>query len=923
MLDGRPGKTSTGRRFIGAFLLASAVAALAGCATPEDYTSAAIAEARDHACRRDYERAHRSLDAAIGHLGSDFGLLFEKAEIHFRAHEFDAAAEWYGRAALADPNSWKALSCGWEAEFLAQGKSDEARDRVLGEAGDLLAAAPDSLLNLSAYVALSLAIADEDAAEIESERLAGLYPGSELGSEIIKEELDWIGVERDDEKRLSMAEEFLDKHAVSEWRSGALRLKLVSLKRLERFDDVEAAGREWVADHRESARDLSVVAAVLVSCGRAPDEAAELAARAVELELRGCDADGIQIRERGDTAILVPGRDTTAESDDLDERAAAIASYCLTQARALVSGENFAAAKTAAERSLRFLDVAADDEETGAAYSFTLGQALENLGETDEALNEYLSALMVGGRQNRWAARADTAARSLLGSEDGSAETPLDVARTRTRYDGPVFTDVTEDAGLGGRNESRVAWGDYDGDGWDDLLLNGRVLFENLGNGTFLDVTSTAGIGETGTNGGVWADIDNDGNLDLYATSGATGGERTDRLWINRGNGTFEDGTEAAGGMTDLYTTEGAAWGDYDGDGLVDLYLASYERPRTETFTEYGVGFPDILYHNEGGGVFTDVTADCGMAPPFGEHLSGRGVNWGDFDNDGDLDIFVSNYRLQENFLWRNEGDGSFVNVAPELGVSGRETDGWWGHTIGSEWGDYDNDGDLDLMCANLAHPRYIEVSDMSTLLRNDGPPNWSFADRRAGVGVKYAETHSDPSWFDADADGDLDLFITAIYPNCGSFLYRNMGRGRFEDITWLAGVRSFNGWGCAVSDYDVDGDLDLVVGSGSGLRLFRNDGAARAAGTSHYLSVVTVGTNSNRSGIGARVTVTGDRGTQIREVEGGKGTTSQHSLAAFFGLGLDDGPVDVEVRFVGGGTVVLNDVMVDQRIVVRETDQR
>jgi hypothetical protein len=372
--------------------------------------------------------------------------------------------------------------------------------------------------------------------------------------------------------------------------------------------------------------------------------------------------------------------------------------------------------------------------------------------------------------------------------------------------------------------------------------------------------------------------------------------------------------------MTDLYTTEGAAWGDYDADGLVDLYLASYERPRTEDFQDYGVGFPDILYHNEGGGVFANVTEDAGLEPPFGRHLSGRGVNWGDYDNDADLDIFVSNYRLQENLLWRNEGDGTFINVAPELGVSGRETDGWWGHTIGSEWGDYDNDADLDLVSANLAHPRYIEVSDMSMLLTNEGAPSWLFTDGRAARGIKYAETHSDPAWCDIDADGDLDLFITSIYSNCGSFLYRNDGHGRFEDITWLAGARTFNGWGCAASDYDLDGDLDLAVGSGSGFRLLRNDGPAGRGGANHWLRVKVEGTNSNACGIGARVTVTGAKGAQIREIQGGKGTTSQHSMTAFFGLGADERPVSLEVRFIGGETVVLDGVEADQSIVVRET---
>ena len=917
MLTGRPMRVLA--------LLCVVVAAVVGCATPEDHVDTTIENARVCAGRRDYEGAHRLLDGAAEHVGEEFALLFEKAEIYARAREFDAAAEWYGRASAADPGSWKALARGWEAEFGAEGESDESLERVLGAARGFLEAAPESLVNLSAFVSLSLAIVGEDAAESESDRLATLYPDSELGSELIKEEVDWIGVERDDQRRLEMADEFHDGHPVSKWRARVMRLKLVSLKRLELPGEVEAAGRLWASRHAHSAEDLNVVAAALVSCRRAADEAAELAGRALELELARCAEDGIAVEKRGEKMLLLPERGTTHDQEDLDERAADIASYALTQARALLIAQNFEGAETAARRGMSFLALDTDDEETGAAYRFTLGQALESLGRHDDALDAYLGALLSGGRQNRWPARADTAARRLFEAEFADTEgerTLLDYARERERYDGPVFKDVTVESGLDGRNESRVAWGDYDGDGWDDLLLNGCVLMVNRGAGMFTDVTAVAGIGETGANGGVWADIDNDGDLDFYATSGATSGEKTDRLWVNRGNGTFEDGTATAGGMTDSYTTEGAAWGDFNADGLVDLYLASYERPRTETFKDYGVGFPDILYRNEGGGVFVNVTEEAGLLPPFGEHLSGRGVNWGDYDNDGDLDIFVSNYRLQENLLWRNEGDGTFTNVAPELGVSGRETDGWWGHTIGSEWGDYDNDGDLDLASANLAHPRYIEVSDMSMLLRNDGAPSWSFTDARAASGVKYAETHSDPAWCDVDADGDLDLFITSIYPNCGTFLYRNVGWGRFEDITWLAGVRSFNGWGCAVSDYDLDGDLDIAVASGSGFRLFRNDDHARGGRRNHTLLVRVVGTASNASGIGARVKVTGVKGAQIREVQGGKGTTSQHSLSVFFGLGSDEGPVDVEVRFLGGATVVLEDVEADQRIVVRETDQ-
>jgi hypothetical protein len=300
-------------------------------------------------------------------------------------------------------------------------------------------------------------------------------------------------------------------------------------------------------------------------------------------------------------------------------------------------------------------------------------------------------------------------------------------------------------------------------------------------------------------------------------------------------------------------------------------------------------------------------------------------VNWADFDDDGDHDIYVSNYRLQENFLWRNNGDATFTNVAASLGVSGTETDGWWGHTIGSEWGDYDNDGDLDLVTGNLAHPRYIDVSDRTMLYENPGGRDEPFTEKRKRAGVKYAETHSDVAWGDVDSDGDIDLYITSIYPDCGSFLYRNDGTGRFEDITYLAGARAMNTWGCAMSDYDMDGDLDIAVGSGEGFHLLRNDGAHRGAdgARNHWLEVKVVGTRSNRSGIGARIKVVGGRRLQIREIQGGKGTTSQHSLTAHFGLERSDNPVTLDVSFLGGARVRLEEVEVDQVIVVTEPEAK
>ncbi len=872
---------------------------LVGCSTRDEYVEGRIAEARGHAQSRDYERAQAVLDGALERDPDEFDLLMEKADIFARAREHEDAEAWYREAQKRDEVSPRPIVGRWEAEHAQRPGDEGVRDRILREADERLAVAPDSLANLTAAVRAGHMLGAEDTMGDAATRLAALYPDSDLGSELIKDEVDRIDMERNDETGLSMADEFLEKHAVTKWRPRVLRLKLITLRRLGRCDDVLSVGREWVAAAPDEHEVLDIVASALVSCRRAPDEAAGLARRAIEIELsedkeKEPDADGMS------------------------------AAYGLTLARALVLAGDFAGALGAAEDALGALSAGPDREETGSAWHFTRGQALEGLGRFDEALDALLTAVIVGGRQNRWPSRADTALFALYDREFAARAGGValaDFARERVDYSGPVFTDVTSAAGLGDRREARLAWGDYDGDGYDDLLLCGRVLMRNTGNGAFVDVTEAAGIGGTGTNGGVWADIDNDGDLDFYATSGATSGDQTDRLWLNEGDGTFSDVTENAGEMTDSCTTEGAAWGDIDNDGFVDLYLASYERPRDETFREYGVGYPDLLYRNQGDGTFVDVAREAGIAPPFGEHLSGRGVNWGDYDNDGDLDIFVSNYRLQENFLWRNDGEGSFTNVAPQLGVSGTETDGWWGHTIGSEWGDYDNDGDLDLVCANLAHPRYIDVSDMSMVYRNALDDGGRFHDRREDAGIKYAETHSDPSWGDVDLDGDLDLFVTSIYPDCGTFLYLNDGVGNFEDVTWLAGVRSFNGWGTAMCDYDLDGDLDIAVASGDGFRLFRNDGTGGSTlrGSSHWLSIRCSGSRSNAAGIGARVTVASGSRRQVREIEGGKGTTSQHAMTAFFGLGRRGGSVNVEVRFLGGAVVTLEDVDVDQLITVVE----
>jgi hypothetical protein len=457
------------------------------------------------------------------------------------------------------------------------------------------------------------------------------------------------------------------------------------------------------------------------------------------------------------------------------------------------------------------------------------------------------------------------------------------------------FTDVTRQAGFpNDLGRTRIAWGDYDGDGWEDLLLDGRMLWRNRGDGTFQDVTSQTGIFGVNSHGGVWADYDNDGDLDFYAN--VRSDTHRDALWRNNGDGTFTEASAQAGEINDKLPTEGVAWGDYNGDGFVDLYVANYETASVDPDADLGIGTEDFLYHNNGDGTFTDVSGRAGIEVD--TDRNGRGVVWADYDDDGDLDIYVSNYRLDPNFLWRNNGDGTFTNTARQArvegyGVESSPGDVRFGHTIGSDFGDYDNDGDMDLYVSNLAHPRFIMFSDKSMLMKNQG--DGTFIDRFYGSGIAYCETSSDSSWADFDNDGDLDLYYTAVYEDVGSRLFRNQGNERFEDATGETGTSVENGWGTGWCDYDHDGDLDLAVGSGSGMRLLENEGNGN-----HWFQVELEGTWANSKGIGARVRIDVDGDRQVRDVKAGRGTTSQDMFACHFGLGDNRGDVRVSVRWPG-----------------------
>jgi hypothetical protein len=464
------------------------------------------------------------------------------------------------------------------------------------------------------------------------------------------------------------------------------------------------------------------------------------------------------------------------------------------------------------------------------------------------------------------------------------------------------------------RASSRVAWGDYDGDGDDDLMTNGPTLYRNQGDGSFQDVTATAIPGGAGNyaGGGVWGDYDGDGCLDYFGQGTSYGagevllhnncdGTFTD-LWAESGIDDTQDDRDCDGdGEPEHSPTEGSGWADYDGDGLLDLYLANYECSSSHDYYE---NYDDRLFRNNGDGTFTDASEEADIET---SNQAGRGVTPGDYDIDGDVDIFVSNYRLDKNFFYQNQGEGVLEEIAGENGTRGEYNMDWrsYGHTIGSVFGDIDNDGDFDMVHANLEHPFYYHFSNLTMVLINDG--SGQFVDEAEARGIYYRETASNPVLFDADNDGDLDLFITNVYPDRDSDFYVNDGTGHFQLQNWESGLVQQNGWGAAAADYDNDGDVDLIA-----YDLFRND----LDNDHHWLQVRAVGLEGNTAALGAVVQVDAGDLSQIRMVSGGSGTTSQDSQTQHFGLGARDSVDSVTVYFpYQDAPVTITGVAVDQRV--------
>ena len=518
------------------------------------------------------------------------------------------------------------------------------------------------------------------------------------------------------------------------------------------------------------------------------------------------------------------------------------------------------------------------------------------------------------------------------------------------------YINITEESGIDFKHNSGAfgkkylpetmgagsAFIDYNRDGWQDIIfVNGKdwsghptgkrqemALYRNDGGGNFTDQTKSAKLDIKLYGLGIAVgDYNNDGNQDFYLTCLGM-----DRLFLNQGDGTFVDVTEKANIINPYFGTS-CAWFDYDKDGYLDLYVANYVEWSIETdlfctldgtsksycTPESYRGQPSKLFRNKGNGTFSDVSKIARIADPTSKSL---GVCTFDYDVDGLVDVFEAN-DTQPNKLYKNNGDGTFIEQGMLAGIAYNE-DGKATGAMGVDAGDYDGNGTESLVIGNFSN-------EMINLYHNEGG---FFIDDApvANIGtVSLLTLTFGCFFFDFDLDGKLDIFTanghleneinlvqSEVTYKQSPHLFRNIGNAKFVDVANQSAdlMEPIVGRGAAYGDIDNDGDWDLLVTNCNGVpRLFRNENK-----TAHnWIKIRLIGEKSNRDGIGSRVKITTESGTQERTLRSGSSYCSQSELSIIFGIGNDKKISQIDVNWPSGQVTTLTELALNKSIIIKE----
>lgn len=506
---------------------------------------------------------------------------------------------------------------------------------------------------------------------------------------------------------------------------------------------------------------------------------------------------------------------------------------------------------------------------------------------------------------------------------------------------GKYFEDVTDASGIADIASTTITTGDFDNDGLVDFIAKG-TLYKNISKEqiSFVDVTTSVGLGKL-SGYPTFIDINNDGALDIITERGM--------LFIQK-NKKFVDSTQEY--QLDLpEKAMSLSFSDVNRDGFPDLLVGQSEIYENNIFSF----LPGKFYINVGGKKFKDETHRFKLDkyPAYT-----RGTQWADFDNDGTNEVYFSNYRLRQNFLFKNQ-NGIFTEVAGKYKVQGEKDPNrffdphhkknfgpQYGHTIGSSWADFNNDGFLDLWVANLVH-KFVGMSkdkydyrgyvcDDSKIYKNDGPPYYTFTDVRKSSGIPmmpigdFTKYKGDELWSqitsaDFDNDGLIDTYVAQVYnlKYAHSLLFKNQGNFKFSDVSATEPTRVLDSYGGAWADFNNDGKMDLIVSGREAvnakprLKVFQN---IYHNPNNHFVKIRLIGKSSGRNPVGTQVRITHDKGITMRQYEGVSGTLGQQNDPTLhFGLGNVRSIKAVEVRWSSGKILNVTGVKLDKTYVVTE----
>ncbi len=513
----------------------------------------------------------------------------------------------------------------------------------------------------------------------------------------------------------------------------------------------------------------------------------------------------------------------------------------------------------------RHFETAVTIDPLNALNHYGLGRVLLATGRPAEARRHFQQAL-------RYNPLLADLIDPLPDAAAGHAPTPPVTVR---------FTDITTEANLANIRVHQVAWGDYNNDGYDDLLLEGKILFQNTGNGGFINAgKGLAAGGYSWISGGVWSDIDNDGYLDIFAYSN---------------HGTVVLRNDQAGGFIDVtpdmlpedpgFTMAAAAWGDLDNDGFLDVIAINRRHERIFDLPCHAAR----VLRNEGGRRFIEMPAVAGTLRAATQCLTS--LRWVDLNDDAFLDLITTGDPSDRAGFWLNDGNLRLTRApsgfaAPDPGVDANRQD-----IITPVQGDFDGDGQLELL---LRDPVPLPLSRLAVVAGPDLtiPQKWSLLRQHLlRNDTTRPASSGEAAVADMDNDGDLDLVLTGTPGRSYSRLYLNDGTGRFTDATYASGLMIDTAQRVALADFDLDGDVDVLLLTGQGLRLLRND----LDTGSNWLALRFFDRQCNRFAVGARIRITG-ASSQWRQLYSGGGLGSQDSATLHVGLGSHDGTVTVAV---------------------------